>query len=146
VVYKQSLGKVQLEFPRLNKTKQRVLAVKRLEAMMLCVGAALARSPPEVKKAYVDSTVQYLKDIEAAEKDPTYVAPTGLKSISYTDSMWLTQVAVGFWVSWVRRRKSCRWLGRNDQWIKHSQKEWYRCPHCGYQYHPFVDDDTMLKG
>ena len=49
VVYKQSLGKLQLEFPHLNKTKQRVLAVKRLESMVLCIGAALARSPPEVK-------------------------------------------------------------------------------------------------
>jgi hypothetical protein len=145
-VYKESIGKVRLEFPHLNHTRQRALAVKRIEAMVLVIGAAMSKAPPEVKKAYVASTAQYLNDIEASSKDPTYVPPVGLVSLTYTETTWLTQVAEGFWISWVCRRKKCRWLGRNDMWIKHFMKERYRCPHCGYQYHPFVDDDTMLKG
>jgi hypothetical protein len=146
VVFKQSMSKVQLQFPHLSRTKQRELAVKRVEAMVLCIGASLAKMKPAVKEAFVASTVQYLKDIEARAEDPTKVAGHGLTSISYTDSTWLTQVAEGCWVSWVCRRKTCRWLGRNDMWIKHSTKEWYRCPHCGHQYRPFVQDSELLDG
>ena len=63
VVFKQSLDKVLLQFPGLTKTAQRVLARKRVEGMVLVIGAAVSKMSAAAKQAFVESTVRYLDDL-----------------------------------------------------------------------------------
>ena len=48
----------------------------------------------------------------------------------------LTNVAKGIELCFVCRAPNCGYYGRNDQWIKHREREWFRCPTCGAHYKP----------
>ncbi len=108
VVFKQSLQKIVLKFPDLSRTAQRELAVKRIEGMVLCLGAAFAKMTRCVQEAFVRSTNMYIHAVDARATNPGLIGDHGLVSLSYTDTTWLTEACNGLWVSWVCRRRSCR--------------------------------------
>ena len=137
IVFSQSKSKIRLQFPHISNTAVRKLAIERVSMLVVALGASFMRASKEVKDAMAKISQDYLLDVQHAAMQPgdgTRVSE-GPK-IGYTATTWLTQVSDNIWVSWVCR--SCRWFGLNHQWIRHADKEWYRCPHCGVRYQPWA--------
>jgi rubrerythrin len=137
IVFNSSKSAIQVQFPHISNTQLRKLAVERVSMMVVALGANFMRAAQAAKDAMAKISEDYLLDVQHAAAEPgTAKRVSEGPKIGFTATTWLTQVADDLWVSWVCR--SCRWFGLNHQWIRHADKEWYRCPHCGVRYQPWA--------
>jgi hypothetical protein len=137
VVFGQSKDKLALEFPHLSNTQLRKLAGERVSMMVVALGASFLRMSKPVQDVVTKITKDYILDVQHATDNPSEASRVSQGPIiGYTATTHLTQVMENLWLSWVCR--ACKWFGFNHQWIRHADKEWYRCPNCGVKYQPFV--------
>jgi len=136
-------------FPGASQKIKRELAIARTMALA-SAGCRIFDRMSNVAKIASDMNCQrYLAMIGEAAEDPSMACPIDARTLTATESSYLTNIAAGWSFSFICRMPKCMFYGMNDAmtWVPEIT-QWglsdyhFRCPRCGEQYSP----GTTKKG
>ena len=128
----------------LSRRHRRALSKMRINSFLVAFAAAMRNSTEQTKKAYVKVFDEYKANCEAAAVDPSTPGPVPAGHKLGWQADWLTEVQRGVVVSFSCRFGTCRWYGRNDQWIADEYLSHFRCPLCKLEYQPWTEKKGQL--
>jgi hypothetical protein len=131
--WKKLDGYLKEKMPETSNKQRRALISLRLKAMSMAMCLQFFEGSEAKQTAYVAVHQEYMEKIDEVCKENG--KPSSQIQIAEAD--YLTSVAKGIQISYLCRKKDCRFYGMNDQWIQHESKYHFRCPMCGMQYYPW---------
>ena len=131
--------------PGASKTTIRKLAVERCKAIASAWLAGFDKMSKPAQMLAHQLNQEYLKNLDAAAKDPANACSVDANTLTSTETSYLTRVQEGIDLMFICRMPKCMFFGLNTDWVKHVSKEQFKCPCCGEQYRPSADYKNSVE-
>jgi hypothetical protein len=119
----------------MTNTQKRKLAIARILNFVKKLAEACSADPWYKMQSQLN-VAEYCALLEKCKENPGFVPSTDGKTLKAPEIQYLTQVCEGLSVSFLCRH--CGFYGLNSQWVKHANRELFRCPACGAEFKPWA--------
>ena len=142
---------VMAAMPGLSNAARRALVLARSKAAAMRLAADLLLESPETLQARQAAASHYLSELDRCARD---VDAMSLPIAVRADVASHVRDERAYFTSVTKNRgglvfcaatASAFFYGRNDNWIKHQDHYWFRCPNCLRKYAPFKTDPKYVS-
>ena len=113
-----------------------------MKFVLVAFAASLALESAQLQVKMLDNCNIYLKQIEEMALRPWCADQVITRELTAEAAGYLTKMTNHTSVSWLCRYPACGFFGMNHSWVKHVEREKFRCPQCGLEYLPW----SVAKG